>query len=285
MKMTHEEYQKIESLLSSFSQEVKQKIQNLSTVSIGRSVDYTGQKFNKLLVLARAPSQGKKTMWWTLCDCGTVTEKRIDSLLNGHTTSCGCSKIDIVIANNKRRALDLTNQIFGYLKPLYPTEKRDSDNSIIWHCLCTNDNVECDVSSHKLRAGTTCSCGCMTESRGELKIKTLLQKHNIPFDREVSMFTFPSGKSARFDFCIDNKYLIEYDGDIHFVSTSGWNTPESLIRRQERDKIKNQWCKENNIPLIRIPYFHYNNLSIEDLLLETSKYIVKEDEGEQEDEV
>jgi hypothetical protein len=36
--------------------------------------------------------------------------------------------------------------------------------------------------------------------------------------------------------------------------------------------IKNQWCKENNIPLIRIPYTHLKDLSIEDLILETSKF-------------
>ena len=32
------------------------------------------------------------------------------------------------------------------------------------------------------------------------------------------------------------------------------------------------WCKDNNIPLIRIPYTHYKELKIEDLLLETSKF-------------
>ena len=43
---------------------------------------------------------------------------------------------------------------------------------------------------------------------------------------------------------------------------------------QERDTYKNQWCKENNIPLIRIPYTHLNDLCLEDLLLETSKFII-----------
>jgi len=38
--------------------------------------------------------------------------------------------------------------------------------------------------------------------------------------------------------------------------------------------IKNTYCKEHNIPLIRIPYTHYNDLCIEDLLLETSNYII-----------
>ena len=38
-----------------------------------------------------------------------------------------------------------------------------------------------------------------------------------------------------------------------------------------KDKIN---CKENNIPLIRIPYTHLNKLCLEDLLLETSNFIV-----------
>jgi len=40
------------------------------------------------------------------------------------------------------------------------------------------------------------------------------------------------------------------------------------------DEYKNNWCKENNIPLIRIPYNHLNELKIEDLMLETSKFVI-----------
>ena len=54
-----------------------------------------------------------------------------------------------------------------------------------------------------------------------------------------------------------------------------WNNKENFLKTQERDALKNQWCKDNNIPLIRIPYTHLNDLKIEDLLLETSEYIVK----------
>ena len=38
--------------------------------------------------------------------------------------------------------------------------------------------------------------------------------------------------------------------------------------------FKNEWCKNNNIPIIRIPYAHLKELKIEDLLLETSQFIV-----------
>ena len=68
------------------------------------------------------------------------------------------------------------------------------------------------------------------------------------------------------------QYLIEYDGRQHF---EGWSSSEENLKIQkERDNYKNQWCKENNIPLIRIPYTHLDNLCIEDLLLETTQFRV-----------
>ena len=35
----------------------------------------------------------------------------------------------------------------------------------------------------------------------------------------------------------------------------------------KNDEIKNKYCKDNNIPLIRIPYTKLNSLTIKDLLL------------------
>ena len=78
---------------------------------------------------------------------------------------------------------------------------------------------------------------------------------------------------ARFDFYVNNQYLIEFDGKQHF-NLDGWDGKIGLQRNQEHDAYKNQWCKDNNISLIRIPYTHYKDLCLEDLLLETSKFIV-----------
>lgn len=95
----------------------------------------------------------------------------------------------------------------------------------------------------------------------------------MSFTQEAKLFTFSNGYSARFDFYIDNKYLIEFDGIQHFKEGHGWNNRSNLTQIQERDMIKNQWCKDNNIPLIRIPYWHLNNLKIEDLIPETSEFL------------
>ena len=51
---------------------------------------------------------------------------------------------------------------------------------------------------------------------------------------------------------------------------------KSLEIKKEYDKMKNEYCKENNIPLIRIPYIHLKELKLEDLLLDTSQFVIKE---------
>ena len=57
--------------------------------------------------------------------------------------------------------------------------------------------------------------------------------------------------------------LIEYDGEQHFEPFGYDKDLSKFISTQERDAYKNQWCKENNIRLIRIPYTEYNNLTME----------------------
>ena len=70
---------------------------------------------------------------------------------------------------------------------------------------------------------------------------------------------------ARFDFFLpDYNLIIEYDGEQHF---SGWGgDPKKLKYTQEHDQYKEQWCKINNITLIRIPYTEYENITLDMIL-------------------
>ena len=146
-----------------------------------------------------------------------------------------------------------------------------------WKCKC-DCGAFTQVINQDLFSGHTQSCGCL-RSKGELKITQILIKNNIPFEREKQFQNCIYSKintKPRFDFYINNNYLIEYDGRQHFQSDNiGWNNSENLKQTQLRDNFKNQWCKKNNIPLIRIPYTHYDKLCLEDLLLETSKFIIQ----------
>ena len=235
--------------------------------------DLTGQTFNRLTVLYRNGSTNAgNAKWHCRCSCGKEIDVSGAHLLNGNTKSCGCLKEE----NINKMIKDLTGQTFNKLTVLY----QNDPNTITkcktsrWHCKCECGN-EIDAGTSELIFGQKKSCGCIKSSCGEDKIKFLLNKSNIKFETQKIFTTCKDKRYLPFDFYINNYYLIEYDGSQHYYAqNSGWNTDEHLKITQKHDRIKNQWCKDNNIPLIRIPYTHLNNLCIEDLLLETSKFVV-----------
>ena len=60
---------------------------------------------------------------------------------------------------------------------------------------------------------------CGSSSRGEYAVAKLLQKYHIKFEREYTfddcIYPF-SSKKAKFDFYVDNSYIIEIDGEHHY---------------------------------------------------------------------
>lgn len=62
-------------------------------------------------------------------------------------------------------------------------------------------------------------------------------------------------KVLPFDFYLPTHNLcIEYDGLQHFEAVEFWGGSENLKYIQKHDQIKNNFCKINNIKLIRIKY-------------------------------
>lgn len=244
----------------------------------GKPKNLIGQKFNRLTVLEdTGKRKNGSVVWLCRCDCGNLCEINGGSLTRSKnpTKSCGCLKKETDHAP-KGNVIDLTWQIFGHLTVL----KRDgSDNrgEAKWLCQCDCGNPQLiSVLGSNLRNGHTQSCGCERRSHGEIIIIKILNSNNIQYVEEYQAFKFANNHWAKFDFFVNNEYLIEYDGETHYQSNMhGWHTDERLKEQQERDMIKNQWCKDNKIPLIRIPYWHLKDLCIEDLKLETSQFIVE----------
>ena len=83
----------------------------------------------------------------------------------------------------------------------------------------------------------------------------------------------------RFDFAVMVAgkvcYFIEYDGILHIkYSGSGWDTADRYQKTVMSDQIKNEYCHKKKIPIIRIPYTQFEALSLNDLVLETSPYLL-----------
>lgn len=104
-------------------------------------------------------------------------------------------------------------------------------------------------------------------SRGELKIEDILKMNHIKFDKEY-IFTkliSSSGRPLRFDFVIfddDNNidFLIEYQGEQHYTSVAHFGGPSHLQKQKFNDSKKQQFCMQNNYPLVTIPFWDYEKL-------------------------
>lgn len=240
-----------------------------------------GKKFGKLIVLAIEPNppfDTEKSHCYAVkcqCECGNITTVRSNLLASGQTKSCGCLKTE------PREVNDLTSQQFGKLTVLYrvPSKKyRDNIVRTTWRCKCECGNST-DVMASNLLNKTTISCGCII-SRGEEKIAKILSENKIHFETEYTFNDLVSenDRMYRFDFAVfaPQLYLIEYDGIQHYASRNdnGWNTTQNFLETQKRDLEKNNYCLRNNIPLIRIPYYHYNQLQLEDLLINTTAFVM-----------
>lgn len=253
---------------------------NKDEIPIGKAKDLRGKKFGKLTPLYRVKSKPGETSatWKCQCDCGNYTNVLAYNLTSGHTQSCGCKIKEILTIRNKTQSLgsykkiNLIGKTYGYLTVIQETEKQGHNTYWICQCQCGN---KIKVRTDHLQREEILSCGCLTMSKGELKIYNLLKENNIPFEQEKTFndCRFNNNYLAKFDFFIDNKYIIEYDGEQHFKCGTGlFNNLEEFQKTQEHDNFKNQYCKKNNIPLIRIPYTKYNTLCIEDLKLETTNF-------------
>lgn len=128
------------------------------------------------------------------------------------------------------------------------------------------------ISEKRRRGNNPCSCyNRKNNSKGILLIEQILSQHRIDFIKEYSFSDCISDKQAlmRFDFYLpDYNCCIEYDGEQHFHSVKIFkgnigNAEQNFLLQQHYDNIKNKYCLEKGILLIRIPYFEYKDISLD----------------------
>lgn len=251
------------------------------TVTRNPKQDLTGQHFGYLIAEYPTEKRNKdgSILWYCKCNCGRQNCKGYayassTQLKNKKIISCGVIGKENLNIGHGLNFHDLTGQRFGKLTIIKRAEDKilaSGRAEVQWLCKCDCGN-ETIVLASNLANGNTQSCGlCNEKSHGNIKIAQLLDKNNIPYEREKRFDTCKDKTYLPFDFYVNNKYLIEYDGKQHFDENSFFDYEGT----HKRDLIKTTWCKENHIPLIRIPYTHYNDLCINDLLLQTSSFVEK----------
>lgn len=251
------------------------------TTQIKDTTSLVGKCFGRLVVLERdlnkLKGKGHSSYWICQCDCGNKCSVDYVSLRRGHTQSCGCLKKELLSQKNIK---DITNQRFGMVVAKERLNVK-SHQSWVWRCECDCGNKNYLCSAENLLSGRIISCGCSKKSRGELRIEEILKNNNIQYIREFIFKDLKDIKYLRFDFALirNNEIirLIEFDGEQHFYNRKDclWNkNGTEFATLQKHDKMKNDYCKEHSIPLVRIPYTELKNINLEMLL--GNDFLIKE---------
>ena len=194
-------------------------------------IDLTGKKFGLWTVICRDYEYQKlhgyeKPYWKCKCDCGTIKSVSGKDLRDGKSTNCGCVRKQTLSKYNE--SINPINAIIGnrygkltVIKYLY-TYHKAKHNDRIYLCQCDCGN-QCEVRAISLRNGNTISCGCI-KSKGEYIINKILSNNNMIFTTQKTYpdLLSPENRLLKFDYFINNEFLLEYDGEQHFTTTRGW---------------------------------------------------------------
>ena len=199
-----------------------------------------------------------------ICKIHGVFEQQPDSHLQNH----GCPKCAKEYVLSFRR---LTKNEFVERSKAIHDDKYDyslvvyKNNSTPVKIICPIHGVfkQKPVCHLNMKHGCR-KCAGEASSPAELKIENWLQENDIEHKTQV-WFDACRGKKRPlpFDFAIYNNeklsLLIEFDGAHHFREYSHFGGKEAFEERKRLDKIKDDFCFQNNIPLLRIPYWEFDN--------------------------
>jgi very-short-patch-repair endonuclease len=225
-------------------------------------LDLTGNIYGELVVtemLYGYKYNNKKPR--TYCRCcsqdGDEVIVRADALQSGATRS-------MKGAGKTGKKANISGMKFGLLTVVEPTDKRASNGSVIWKCMC-DCGKSTEVSVGNLMRCHTLSCGCRHQSKWEMFIGDYLTLLNVTFQPQKRFNDCRNKRQTDtlpFDFYLpDYDICIEYDGEHHFHPIEMWGGHDKFLIYKENDGIKNEYCKNHNITLLRLPY----TLSKEDI--------------------
>lgn len=223
-------------------------------------------------------TQSNKKVWWKCNNCGNEWETTISNrtgIKNNCPYCCNLpKKIKPGFNDFVTYAKNNDNELLEYID-----NKKNKEDGIDVQTLGFRSNKKvnliCPDCNHQWKGSLDhlvrgARCPKCNASKGEKKIEKFLANNKISHLSEYSFDDCRYELKLRFDFAIfDDKNilvcLIEYDGIVHDKAIDfGCKDKDKVKKEFEiariRDNIKNEYCKKNKIPLIRIHYTKFNEI-------------------------
>jgi hypothetical protein len=174
-------------------------------------------------------------------------------------------KIVLAVRKSLRQFINEANSIHDFRYSYDKSEYITNQTKLVITCPVHGDFQQRPLSHLQGNGCPNCS-----ESKGEKQIAKYLDKNNISYFRQhkfddcKSIFTLP------FDFYIPSKRtIIEFDGKQHYEPNEHFGGLKAYESLKVNDKIKNDYCEDNFIDLIRIRYDQVDRIF--DILKESLK--------------
>lgn len=202
-----------------------------------------------------------------ICKCGKEFKATFTKFSSRNRRQCRSCGINIGASARTKTHEQFAEEVFKLVGDEYTVlgvYSSDSAKILMRHNACEYEYEATPSNILKDRR-----CPFCKSSKGEIKIAQWLKENNLNYKSEYSFSNLMSDfkNPLRFDFavfddCKNIKTLIEYDGGQHFHWVKGWQLERDFIKAQYHDELKNNYCKNHNIKLLRIPCTEFNNISM-----------------------
>lgn len=142
-------------------------------------------------------------------------------------------------------------------------EKQHTRTSLLFRCSCGNEFITSIASFQNGK--TRCEKCAKSISKYEYEFRAYLDSVGIKYIHQYSIDQCRDILPLPFDFFIkEYNVLVEIDGEGHYYPCNfnqiGAKKAQATFEiTKEHDVIKNEFCKNNNIPLLRIPYTSFKD--------------------------
>ena len=213
-----------------------------SEIFIRKAKKIHGDKYDYSLV----EYKNNNTKVKIICLKHGVFEQSPSNHINSKNNCPKCSSSLLTTDDFIKKAKEIHNNKYDYSLVEY------KNNRTKIKIICPKHGIfEQKPNAHLNKQG----CPLCNESKGERIIKNYLKENNVSFKRQKTFDDCKYKYTLKFDFyLLDYNICIEYDGEQHFKSVEYFGGINTFNDIKIKDKIKNDYCKNNNIKIVRIKY-------------------------------
>lgn len=243
----------------------RKQIAEAQRFDFGDMLEYIKQ-FELEMISKKEEYKNSKSVLRFRCKCGEIFETTQGALYHKNKTCCdSCTRRRL----GEERKLELDYiKLFCKEKGVELLSEQYINNTTPLKFKCKCGEVFYKAWNNFVKNSRCKTCNKIA-SEGETRISLWLEENEIDFVSEYKIEECTDINPLPFDFAIfDNTgllCLIEYDGIQHyeprpFGSKNSDKIEQNFLTCQKHDKIKDNYCEEHGIKLIRIPYWDKNNI-------------------------